>query len=139
MKMGLREANQNFSKAIKAIKAGKTIVLTERGTPIATIHPIRGRGYEYDELQLLRDEGFLETRSFDAILKRIQNDRQTWDLVSLSIEILQSAEGIVQQFNVRSLDAIHLATARALQSRLNRPLSFITADAQQKKAASQLD
>jgi len=72
-------------------------------------------------------------------LKRIQNDRQTWDLVSLSIEILQSAERIVQQFNVRSLDAIHLATARALQSRLNRPLSFITADAQQKKAASQLD
>ncbi len=38
--MGLREANQNFSKAIKAIKAGKAIVLTERGKPIATITPI---------------------------------------------------------------------------------------------------
>jgi hypothetical protein len=35
--MGLREANQNFSKAIKAIKAGKAIVLTKRGKPIATI------------------------------------------------------------------------------------------------------
>ena len=40
MKMGLREANQNFSKAIKAIKSGKAIVLTERGKPIATITPI---------------------------------------------------------------------------------------------------
>jgi prevent-host-death family protein len=62
MKMGLREANQNFSKAIKAIKAGKTIVLTERGTPIATIQPISGRAYEKNELQLLRDEGFFVQR-----------------------------------------------------------------------------
>ena len=62
MKIGLREANQNFSKAIKAIKAGKTIVLTERGIPIATIQPISGRADEQDELQLLRDEGFLLQR-----------------------------------------------------------------------------
>jgi len=60
--MGLREANQNFSKAIKAIKAGKTIVLTERGAPIATIQPIGGRASEQDELRLLRDEGFLVQR-----------------------------------------------------------------------------
>ena len=32
MRMGLREANQNFSKAMKAVKQGKEIVLTERGT-----------------------------------------------------------------------------------------------------------
>ena len=62
MKMGLREANQNFSKAIKAIKAGKTVVLTERGTPIAKIQPIGSRAYEQDELQILRDEGFLVSR-----------------------------------------------------------------------------
>ena len=37
--MGLREANQNFSKAIKAVKAGRVVVLTERGSPIATIQP----------------------------------------------------------------------------------------------------
>jgi hypothetical protein len=30
MKIGLREANQNFSKAIKAIKSGKVIVLLKR-------------------------------------------------------------------------------------------------------------
>lgn len=59
MKMGLREANQNFSKAVRAIKEGKTIVLTERGTPIATIQPITDRVDGEDELQLLRDEGFL--------------------------------------------------------------------------------
>jgi prevent-host-death family protein len=69
MKMGLREANQNFSKAIKAIKAGKAIVLTERGKPIATIMPIVDEPGEDDELQPLRDEGFLIGRGKGGVLR----------------------------------------------------------------------
>jgi hypothetical protein len=34
MRMGLREANQSFSKAIKAVKAGKEIVLTDAANPL---------------------------------------------------------------------------------------------------------
>lgn len=41
MELGLREANQNFSKAIRAVKAGQEVVLTERGKPIATIRPLK--------------------------------------------------------------------------------------------------
>ena len=41
MRMGLREANQHFSKAIKAVKAGREVVLTDRGKPIALITPLR--------------------------------------------------------------------------------------------------
>lgn len=37
MRMGLREANQRFSRAIRAVKAGEDVVLTERGRPIAVI------------------------------------------------------------------------------------------------------
>jgi antitoxin (DNA-binding transcriptional repressor) of toxin-antitoxin stability system len=62
MKMGLREANQNFAKAIRMLKSGKVIVLTERGKPIATITPIVDDSAERDELQTLRDEGFLAGR-----------------------------------------------------------------------------
>jgi antitoxin (DNA-binding transcriptional repressor) of toxin-antitoxin stability system len=62
MKMGLREANQNFSKAIKAVKAGEAIILTERGKAIATIRPIKRETGQGDELQPLRDEGFLMAR-----------------------------------------------------------------------------
>jgi prevent-host-death family protein len=43
MQLGLREANQRFSYAIKRVRAGETVVLTERGRPIAMITPI-GRG-----------------------------------------------------------------------------------------------
>lgn len=46
MEMGLREANQHFSKAIKAVKAGEDVVLTERGKPIAVIKPIHGDDWE---------------------------------------------------------------------------------------------
>jgi prevent-host-death family protein len=40
MQLGLREANQQFSKAIKAVKAGQEVILTERGKPIAVIKPL---------------------------------------------------------------------------------------------------
>lgn len=39
--MGLREANQRFSKAIRIVKRGHEVVLTERGKPIAVIKPLR--------------------------------------------------------------------------------------------------
>ena len=67
MKMGLRQANQNFSKAIKAIKSGKAIVLTERGKPIARITPIQDSN-EGAALQTLRDEGFLVGRQKSGVL-----------------------------------------------------------------------
>ena len=46
MQMGLREANQHFSKAIRAVKAGKEVVLTERGRPIAMIAPLNASSEE---------------------------------------------------------------------------------------------
>ena len=40
MRLGLREANQQFSKVINAVRAGREVVLTERGRAIALIKPI---------------------------------------------------------------------------------------------------
>ncbi len=60
MRIGLREANQRFSKAVKAVKAGREVVLTERGKPIAVIKPlgrshnIEGRVRELEAAGLLR-------------------------------------------------------------------------------------
>ncbi len=59
MKMGLREANQNFGKAIKVVKAGKIVVLTERGKPIATIQPYRKTSTDEQAVQELIEEGLL--------------------------------------------------------------------------------
>jgi prevent-host-death family protein len=52
LRIGLREANQRFSKAMKAVKAGKDVILTDRGRPIAIIKPLtRAPGPE----QAIRD------------------------------------------------------------------------------------
>ena len=59
-------------------------------------------------------------------------------MVAISTEILDSAERLTIDLNVRSLDAIHLACALACQSRLNRKLPFITADVRQRDGARAL-
>ena len=55
MKLGLREANQHFSKAIKAVRGGKEVILTERGRPIAIIKPVRQEPSEEAALQAMAD------------------------------------------------------------------------------------
>jgi prevent-host-death family protein len=57
--MGLREANQKFSKAIREVRSGREVILTDRGTPIAVIQPIRKPSSVDAALQRLRDSGIL--------------------------------------------------------------------------------
>jgi hypothetical protein len=45
MRIGLREANQSFSKVINAVKAGKDVILIERGKPMPIWRsPVRIKG-----------------------------------------------------------------------------------------------
>jgi len=59
MRLGLREANQQFSKAIKAVKAGKEVILTERGKPIAVIKPLEREENLEATIRRLEAEGIL--------------------------------------------------------------------------------
>jgi prevent-host-death family protein len=59
MRMGLREANQQFSKAIKAVKQGKEVILTERGKPIAVIKPLEPKEDQEAMIRRLEAEGIL--------------------------------------------------------------------------------
>ena len=59
MKLGLREANQHFSRAINAVRAGKDVILTERGKPIAVIKPIKEEEDQDAVLQRMADEGLI--------------------------------------------------------------------------------
>jgi prevent-host-death family protein len=59
MRLGLREANQRFSKVMKAVRSGKEVVLTDRGRPIAVIKPIKEEDAEQTALQAMADEGLI--------------------------------------------------------------------------------
>jgi prevent-host-death family protein len=49
VKLGLREANQHFSRMVKIVKQGEEVILTERGRPIALVTPL-GVGARLDRL-----------------------------------------------------------------------------------------
>lgn len=59
MRMGLREANQHFSKAVKAVKTGHEVVLTDRGKPIAVIKPLEPLAKGDAAIRRLEAEGLL--------------------------------------------------------------------------------
>lgn len=72
MKLGLREANQHFSKAIKAVRAGKEVVLTERGQPIAVIKPIKESPEPEAALKRMADEGLITLPTRKGTLPRFE-------------------------------------------------------------------
>lgn len=59
MKLGLREANQRFSRVIRAVRAGRDVVLTDRGQPIAVIAPLRKTNAARQAIEAMADEGLV--------------------------------------------------------------------------------
>jgi antitoxin (DNA-binding transcriptional repressor) of toxin-antitoxin stability system len=57
--MGLREANQSFSKVMKAVMQGKEVVLTERKKPIAVIKLLDPKEDQEAVIWRLEAEGIL--------------------------------------------------------------------------------
>ena len=75
MKLGLRDANQHFSKAIKAVRAGKEVILTERGRAIAVITPLKQEPAQDAVLKNLADEGLITLPSRKGPLPRFEAAR----------------------------------------------------------------
>ena len=72
MKLGLRDANQHFSKAIKAVRTGQEVILTERGQPIAIIKPIKKEQESDAVLKRMADEGLITLPSRKGPLPRFE-------------------------------------------------------------------
>ena len=82
-----------------------------------------------------KDSGDLAVRHLDAILKRFDSDRRTWELIETVKEVLDQAERLGREKNVRALDAIHIASAVLFREATGQKLPFITADSAQRPAA----
>jgi predicted nucleic acid-binding protein len=80
----------------------------------------------------------IDQADYSAILNRFQKDRGKLDVLELTDGILASAEQYVSKYNVRTLDAIHLATAMVTGVRFPKQLPFITGDSSQRDAGLQL-
>ena len=84
-------------------------------------------------------QGEITRQHYTAILTRVKQDRDFWQLVEPVPQVLTKAEDLVVAYNVRTLDAIHLASAVDIQFAIGIPLPFITADERQLAAARECE
>jgi prevent-host-death family protein len=59
MQVGLREANQAFSRIVQAVRRGEEVTLTDRGKPLARIVPVRPSDVPEAAIQRLEANEFL--------------------------------------------------------------------------------
>jgi uncharacterized protein len=82
-------------------------------------------------------DGTLEAARVVAILKRVAADRAYWTLVGVGPEVLDAAERLVSVHPMRTLDAIHLASAQVFAAGVSASgLMFLSADKRQTEAAA---
>ncbi|HEY8054971.1 MAG TPA: type II toxin-antitoxin system VapC family toxin [Terriglobales bacterium] len=81
------------------------------------------------------DQGEVSAREYGQAQAALSVDRQDWLLLDVGPDLLRRAEEMAERLHVRSLDAIHLASAVLLAADWPDRLPFLTADLRQARAA----
>jgi predicted nucleic acid-binding protein len=100
----------------------------------STLAPIELTG----ALRRQEASGVLTRRQRDQALLRFQADRARWTLLEMDSHVLARAEALAGAAPVKTLDALHLASALVFQSETSLRPPFITGDTQQRRAADAL-
>lgn len=79
--------------------------------------------------------GDLVEREARAMIRRLADDRTSWQLIEAEPPILARAERLLQHLVLGTLDAIHIASALVLVESMGRRVPFVTADVRQRAAA----
>jgi len=89
-----------LKRYIREAGSDRAMALMHRHPVIsAAIAPLEMRS----ALRRVESDGLISGNALQATLKRVDSERMKWDLVVVSEEILQLAEGIAVDYNVRSL------------------------------------
>lgn len=80
----------------------------------------------------------LRADAIPGILARVRHDRAYWKLVDVGAPVLSQAEEIIQNVQMRALDAIHIASLLAFQAASGIRVPFVTGDGRQRDAADQM-
>lgn len=82
-------------------------------------------------------ERTLDSSRVSEILKRVASDRAYWTVIEVGTEALSGAEALMSVHPLRTLDAIHVASAQLFAARLSiSDLIFVSADKRQTEVAS---
>lgn len=84
-------------------------------------------------------EGTIHAGRIPHILRHVAADRPYWTLVEVGADVLAAAEVLVATYPLRTLDAIHIASAQLFAARIQpQGMFFASADKRQTDAASAL-
>ena len=78
----------------------------------------------------------LELARAESALKRFAADRTVLTLIELTAVVLARAESLVSSSPIRTLDAIHVGSARVFASRIGTTALFVSADKRQAEFAA---
>lgn len=82
-------------------------------------------------------DGSLERARLPVVLNHVAADRPYWTLVDVGTDVLAVAETLVATYPIRTLDAIHVASAQLFAGRVSMPgLIFVSADKRQTETAT---
>src|SRR5437868_6771614 len=114
--VGVRELRQRASELLRLVEQGQTIEITDRGRPVALLSPlVAGTPPEQ-----MRPAGEIAPAPAQASGRRVLS---RVDLVRVNNRILNLA-GSLSPVELRSVDAIHLATASRLGSDLGEIVTY---------------
>jgi predicted nucleic acid-binding protein len=85
-----------------------------------------------------RAEKQLTKGELEWIEHRIREDRPHWMLLEVDARVLDRAENLMRTTPVKTLDALHLASALVFQDETGLRLPFITGDEPQRRAGQAL-
>jgi len=86
-----------------------------------------------------RAAGDLSEPDVADILERMARERRTWELVAITSLVLSRAEELIRYHTLRTLDAVHVASALIFQTDTGSHVPFVTADARQREAAGRVN
>ncbi|MBI2350240.1 MAG: type II toxin-antitoxin system VapC family toxin, partial [Deltaproteobacteria bacterium] len=86
-----------------------------------------------------KSRGELEAEDLQRILARVQEDRPYWKLLDVGLSVLSQAEELIQKTQMRTLDAIHIASLVTFQAASGIRIQFVTGDSRQRDAAEQMN
>lgn len=85
-----------------------------------------------------RRDRLIEAGEARRVSALFHTHRRDWTLIAVSADVLERGERLVALSPLRTLDAIHLASALLVASQQPVPLPFVTADRRQADTAGKL-
>jgi predicted nucleic acid-binding protein len=81
-------------------------------------------------------EGTLAIIPLPLLFERVAGDRIHWTLVAVTTDVLTAATTLLETHPLRTVEALHVASAHVFHVRMNVPVLFVSADRRQLAAAS---